>query len=454
MPNRTTIIGSCLAEPETEAIRILYMEDDVGLARLLQTHLGRHGYRVDLAVDGEQGLALVRQNSYQAVLVDYSMPVLSGMSVVRSLVELDRMLPVIMVTGNGDEKIAVEAMKLGARDYLVKDSELRYLELLPMVLEKVLLGRRLARERERMLLAIRESEERYRRLVELSPDGIVICCRARIEFANPAAVRLLGAEMAEQILGAMILGFVHPDSVSLFQAQLELIEASGVNVPWLEERFVRLDYRELNVEVSGVPFSYRGQPAVQILFRDITARIEATQLLERMAYYDQLTHLPNRALFFDRLQVNLAQANRYQFCFALLYLDLDGFKRVNDTLGHDRGDCLLSQVAGRLERCLRGSDTVCRMGGDEFVIIMSRIGAPEDAAVVAVKVVAALGYPFDLNGERCSIGGSVGISLYPRDADDADALLSKADGAMYEAKQAGGNRYRYCGLQADGGDCL
>ncbi|HEY5514018.1 MAG TPA: diguanylate cyclase [Geomonas sp.] len=446
-----------MPEPEAGPVRILYMEDDAGLARLLQTHLGRHGYRVDLAVDGEQGVALVRQNSYQAVLVDYSMPGVSGMAVVRSLVELDHSLPVIMVTGNGDEKVAVEAMKLGARDYLVKDLDLRYLELLPMVLEKVLLGRRLARERERMLGTIRESEERYRKLVELSPDGIVICCRSRIEFANPAALRLLGAEVPEQILGAMILGFVHPGSANLFQAQLELIEDSGVNVPWLEERFVRLDYAEFDVEVSGVPFTFRGRSAVQIIFRDITARVEAKQLLERMAYYDQLTHLPNRALFFDRLSINLAQAKRYGFVFAILYLDLDGFKQVNDSLGHDMGDSLLLQVAGRLERCLRSSDTVSRMGGDEFVIIMSRISAPEDAAVVAGKVVTALSAAFDLDGERCFIGGSVGISLYPADADDVDALLSKADSAMYRAKEAGGRNFQYFGRQAgraDGQDPL
>jgi diguanylate cyclase (GGDEF)-like protein/PAS domain S-box-containing protein len=446
MPNQTKI-SRLVPEPESEPVRILYMEDDLGLARLLRTHLGRHGYLVDLAVDGEQGLALVRQNSYQAVLVDYNMPVLSGMAVVRLLVEQDRSLPVIMVTGNGDEKVAVEAMKLGARDYLVKDLDLRYLELLPMLLQKVLLGRRLARERELMLNSIRESEERYRKLVELSPDGIVICCRSRIEFANPAALRLLGAEEPEQILGAMILGFVHPGSVHLFQAQLELIETNGVNVPWLEERFVRLDYAELDVEVSGVPFSLRGAPAVQIIFRDITARIEAKQLLERMAYYDQLTHLPNRALFFDRLSVNLAQAKRYGYCFAVLYLDLDGFKQVNDSLGHDRGDYLLKLVAGRLERCLRSSDTVSRMGGDEFVIIMSRISAPEDAAVVADKVIATLSAEFDLNGERCFIGGSVGISLYPGDADDVDALLNKADSAMYQAKQAGGRNFRYYTVQ-------
>jgi diguanylate cyclase (GGDEF)-like protein/PAS domain S-box-containing protein len=440
MPDRATITGK--HPGPSQEVRILYMEDDAGLARLLQKHLGRMGYRVDLAVDGEQGLALVREHGYQAVLLDYSMPALSGTSVLAALVELDPLLPVVMVTGNGDERVAVEAMKLGARDYLVKDLDMRYLERLPIILEKLLLGRKLARERERTLVAIRESEERYRKLVELSPDGIVICCDSRIEFANPAALHLLGAGQAEQLLGAMILGFVHPDSVDLFEAQLELIQHSGANVPWLEERFIRLDYAELDVEVSGVPFSYRGAPAVQIIFRDVTARTEAKQLLQRLAYYDQLTRLPNRALFFDRLTVQLAQAQRYRFSFALLYLDLDGFKQVNDTLGHDQGDRLLRQVAGRLEGCLRSSDTVSRIGGDEFVILMARIKSPADAELVATKIVNVLREPFYLDGECCRIGGSVGIGLYPDDAGGADALLSKADSAMYQAKQAGGNGFR------------
>jgi diguanylate cyclase (GGDEF)-like protein/PAS domain S-box-containing protein len=429
--------------PAPPPAKILYMEDDLGLARLLKRRLASHGYVVDIVADGEEGVALVEEESYDAVLVDYSMPVMSGIEVVRHLAQSGVRVPMIMVTGNGDEKVAVEAMKLGATDYLVKDVDMRYLELLPLVLEKVLVGRRLSQERERVLQSIGESEERYRKLVELSPDGIVICSRSRIEFANPAALRLLGAERPDQVLGELLLGFVHPASAELFQAQLELIESSGVNVPWLEERFVRLDYGELAVEVSGIPFNFRGNPAVQIIFRDITARVEAKQLLERMAYYDQLTRLPNRALFFDRLRMNLSQAKRYGYQFALLYLDLDSFKEINDTRGHDQGDLLLSQAAARLESCARSSDTVSRMGGDEFIILMARINRADDAAIVARKVLTAMTAPFDLSGERCVIGGSIGISIYPDDAEEADALVKKADMAMYKAKQQGGNNFLY-----------
>lgn len=429
--------------PAAQSSAVLYLGSDYGLARLLEVQLDRHGYRVGLTTDEAQGLELVRQGGYQVVLVDCHVPEGGGIAVLAGLLKIDPLLPVVMLTDNGDEHSAVEAMKLGASDYLLKDQDYRYLELLPMVLEKILMGRRLAEEREKTLRSIKESEERYRKLVELSPDGIVICCRSRIEFANPAAVRLLGAQNPEQILGVLILGFVHPDSVDLFQAQLALIEASGVDVPWLEERFVMLDYSQLDVEVSGIHFTYCGQSAVQIIFRDITSRIQAKQLLERLAYYDQLTSLPNRALFFDRLGMQVAQASRYGFDFGLLYLDLDGFKEVNDTMGHDQGDRLLVQVARRLEQGLRVSDTVARIGGDEFVVILARIGTAQDAAVVAGKLVEALKAPFELEGGCCSIAGSVGISRFPVDGRDADALLGAADRAMYRAKETGGSRFSF-----------
>jgi diguanylate cyclase (GGDEF)-like protein/PAS domain S-box-containing protein len=438
----TTIKPEAADAAEREPV-VLYMEDDLGLARLLQVQLGRHGYRVDLVEDGVQGLALVGERCYQAVLVDGNLPSQGGMAVLAALREADRLLPVIMVTATGDESSAVQAMKLGASDYLVKDREHRYLDLLPLVLDKVLLGHRLTLERQRTLESIRESEERYRKLVELSPDGIVICCNSRIEFANPAALRLLRAACPDDVLGANLLSFVHQDSATLFQAQLSLMESSGVNVPWLEERFVRLDLAEFDVEVSGVPFRYRGEPAVQIIFRDISTRVRAKQLLERMAYYDQLTQLPNRALFFDRFGVQLAQAKRYGFGFALLYLDLDGFKAVNDTLGHDQGDILLGQVALRLQGAVRCSDTVARLGGDEFVVLMARAASPDDAAVVADKVIKALLEPFELAGERRRIGTSVGISRFPDDAGDLDGLLGAADRAMYQAKRAGGSGFRF-----------
>ncbi len=181
---------------------------------------------------------------------------------------------------------------------------------------------------------------------------------------------------------------------------------------------------------------------------DVTEHKLAEQRIQRVAHHDSLTGLPNRLLFNDRLAQSIRLARRDKRGFALLFLDLNKFKLVNDTLGHDAGDELLQQVAARLRRELRDSDTVARVGGDEFTVILPDVGKPEDVEAVARKIVAALSAPIRLErkGRSVEIGTSIGVALYPADADDADALVSAADGAMYQAKQAGAG---YC-LRAGG----
>lgn len=164
--------------------------------------------------------------------------------------------------------------------------------------------------------------------------------------------------------------------------------------------------------------------------------------LYRSANYDKLTDLPNRSLFHDRLTQTLNQSKRYDRKFALMFIDLDGFKSVNDTLGHDAGDELLIKTAKRLLSCVRESDTVARMGGDEFTIILQSISTSENVELVAQKIINNLSDPFKLKENNAQIGASIGISLFPDNGDDMETLLKKADEAMYEAKKAGKNDYR------------
>ncbi len=160
------------------------------------------------------------------------------------------------------------------------------------------------------------------------------------------------------------------------------------------------------------------------------------------ANYDKLTELPNRSLFLDRLNQNLKESKRYEHKFAILFIDLDGFKSVNDTLGHDAGDVLLIKVAERLLECVRESDTVARLGGDEFTVILSNITSSDDAKTVARKVIETLSVPFNIKGHDAQIGASVGVSIYPDNGDETEILLKKADDAMYLAKDQGKNDYR------------
>lgn len=420
---------------------VLYMEDDPGLSILLQKGLTRKGFVVDTAVNGEDGLQKVAAGRFDVLLVDYNMPFLGGLDVIRILGEQGSSLPIIMVTGEGNESLAVEALKLGAADYVVKDAEMRYLELLPAVIGQVLYKQQLVKEHRTMQENLRESEERYRRLVELSPDGIAIHSKGRFSFVNPAGVRILGAVRAEQLTDRSLYDVVHPDYQAIVRSRMQRLEAQPGSAPWIEEKFIRIDGAVIDVEVASISFSLEGKLTFQTIFRDITERKQVEQRLEHLALYDPLTGLPNRALFFDRMGQLLSLAKRNHFVLALLYMDLDHFKKINDTLGHEAGDLLLQEASKRMASSTRRADTIARMGGDEFIGICGRITAAEDAVVVARKIVDVLSEPFDLKGHRCSISASIGISLYPADGDDAEILLNKADQAMYRVKQGGKGGY-------------
>ena len=176
--------------------------------------------------------------------------------------------------------------------------------------------------------------------------------------------------------------------------------------------------------------------------QDITARKAAEEQVKHLAHYDTLTNLPNRTLFNDRLRQALAIAKRDKVRMALMFIDLDEFKPVNDTYGHAVGDLLLKEVAVRIQDCLRESDTVARMGGDEFTVLLPVIEAEQDASVVAEKIRLALNQPFELAGKNLHISSSTGIAIYPEHGSDEKALLKNADTAMYYAKESGRNAVR------------
>jgi len=184
-----------------------------------------------------------------------------------------------------------------------------------------------------------------------------------------------------------------------------------------------------------VSIRWNERPATLNIVNDITARIEAEEKIKHLTQHDTLTGLPNRALLFERLERALAAAQRNHHLLAVLFIDLDGFKPVNDRYGHDIGDALLQAVAQRLQGLVRESDTAARIGGDEFVVLLPMIAADEDADNVAGKLHTALASPFDIHGQRIIISGSIGVALYPRDGDSAPALMQRADCAMYREKQ-------------------
>jgi diguanylate cyclase (GGDEF)-like protein/PAS domain S-box-containing protein len=461
---------------------------------------------------------------------------------------------------------------------------------------------------QRSAQALQESEERYRRLVEASPEPIGVHRDGKIVYANAAAARLFGAAAARDLIGKPVLDLVHPDDREDIVERIRAMQQEGTPAELAEERLLRLDGQPVDVEVLTIPITYEGSPAALAVVRDVTGRkraellqagqrqalemvargtpleevldslvrmieeqspglscsicmlspdgsrlipaaapnvpaefalalaegvpvgprsgscgtaahlraavvsgdiatdplwvdyreaalrshieacwslpilsgagdvlgtfamyystpripsaaeqrlveiaahiaglaierARAEETISHLAYHDHLTGLPNRALFHDRLTVALAQARRQKRTAAVLFLDLDEFKTVNDTAGHVLGDGLLQKVAERLTGVIREGDTAARMGGDEFAVLVPEVSSVDEVAQVAERVLEAFRRPWVLGGQEFHVTTSVGIAMYPTDSGDAESLLRNADDAMYEAKDQGKNRY-------------
>lgn len=239
-----------------------------------------------------------------------------------------------------------------------------------------------------------------------------------------------------------VLDAIHPDDRTLVESAFR--ESVANRTPWsVEHRLLMADGRVKHVQAKGeTSFDEKNQVLRGIgTVQDITEQKLAQERIAHMAHYDTLTNLPNRALFFDRLRHAIQVARRTKSGLTLLFMDLDGFKRVNDTMGHHAGDLLLIGVAERLSACVRESDTVSRLGGDEFTIILGEMHRQEDVIAEAQKIIQHISKPFDLEGSKAVIGISIGIARYTEEADNEDDLVRRANLAMYAAKSAGKNTY-------------
>nr|WP_315400238.1 EAL domain-containing protein [uncultured Duganella sp.] len=291
--------------------------------------------------------------------------------------------------------------------------------------------------------ALERSEERFRRIVHCAEEGIwEIDAAARTSFVNPKMARMLGYAI-EEMLDQPLVAFMDDEGRALLERNIARRQRGAAERH--EFKFLRKGGAELWVTLATNPIfdgdgAYLGALA---LVNDITATRASAELIWQQANFDALTALPNRHMFHDRLAQEVKKARREGVLLGLLFIDLDGFKQVNDSLGHDQGDLLLVEAARRLGACVRTSDTVARLGGDEFTVILSgleQIGAIER---VAQTIVARLARPFALGAARPTVTASVGISVFPADAVSPEELLRNADQAMYAAKQAGRNRYGY-----------
>ncbi len=297
-------------------------------------------------------------------------------------------------------------------------------------------------ERKRAEQALGESEERFRDLFENARDAMFSYdLRGRMLSANQRAAEISGYAI-DELLSLNISEIVAKD-FHVIGAEALKRTFNGDNAPYELEIVAKAGHR-IPIEItSRIILGRRGEPrTVQAIGRDVTDRKLAEETIRRLAYHDALTDLPNRALFEDRLQVALAQARRQNEQLAVMFLDLDSFKVVNDTLGHGAGDKLLQCVGRDLASMVRDGDTVARVGGDEFTLLLAGIEGPDDAIDVAKRILECLRQSRVINGTEFRTTGSVGITTYPADGDDGETLLRNADTAMYRAKERGRDRYQ------------
>jgi diguanylate cyclase (GGDEF)-like protein/PAS domain S-box-containing protein len=278
-------------------------------------------------------------------------------------------------------------------------------------------------------------------------DGIIMINEhGEIQGFNPAAEEIFGYSQEEALSRNLNILMPEPDRSrhdSYIKRYMETGLAHVLGVRGREVTAARKNGEEFPMEMSVSEMRLGGHRYFIGITRDITDRKRAEKKIAHLAHYDYLTDLPNRALFLDVLGHSIALAKRNKHKVAILFLDLDGFKKINDAHGHDAGDLLLKEVAVRLKETVRGSDAVARVGGDEFIIVLDNINSEDNVALVAHKINVALLAPFEVNGQPCQVGGSIGISMFPQDSKDSEQLIKLADDAMYMAKQSGKNSYKF-----------
>lgn len=434
---------------------LLLVDDEPLLLKSLHAILAPQGYRVEIAAGGEHAIEALQKHHFDLVLLDLGMPGITGYDVLEYISAHRIDTSVIVVSGDNSINSAIRALRSGAEDFLRKPYEPA--EMLHTV-ARTLAKRKLVKENEQMSRQLTQSEKWHRYLVNNSPDLIyTLDHEGNFTFLNDTVETLLGYRK-QDLIGRHYTSIVHDEDLAnanfvvnerrtgdraARNVELRLKASNQTAQPY--------EVRSLTIELSAMGMYEDGQPphipkrfiGTYGIAKDISARKKAEEMINYQAYHDLLTGLPNRVLFKDRLRLAIAQSRRSNQKFAVMFLDLDRFKVVNDTLGHVVGDELLLSVGSRLRHCLREGDTLARLGGDEFTLLLPQILDASDATVIARKILEALEKPFVIDGNELFATCSIGIAMYPDDGDTIDSLIKNADIAMYNTKAHGRNNFQF-----------
>jgi diguanylate cyclase (GGDEF)-like protein/PAS domain S-box-containing protein len=397
-------------------------------------------FQLECVQNLSDGLARLRKGGIRAVVADLFLPDSQGIETLDKLSLAAPCVPILVLSSLDDEGIASQAVQHGAQEYILKKNLDRYW--LPRALRNMI---------DRNAVEEALFNERERAQVTLNSIGDAVLSTdssGNVTYLNVVAEQMTGWSLKEASgrpvseVFRIIDGVTRQPARNPLDIAIEKNRTVGLTANCI---LIRRDGHESGIEDSAAPIhdrDGRGTGAV-IVFHDVSVARFMTLQMTHSAQHDFLTDLPNRLLLSDRLTQSIASASRYRHQLAVLFLDLDSFKHVNDSLGHAIGDKLLKAAGARLLAGVRKSDTVSRLGGDEFVVVLSSIDRSEDAALAATKLIAAMIAPYSIDQHDLHVSVSIGISLYPTDGIEAEALIQNADNAMYHAKEAGSNNYQF-----------
>lgn len=426
---------------------ILVVDDDADARTIMRAALRKAGYEVQLASGGADALRQYRAGRCDMVMLDVDMPGLDGHEVCRILrAEADPLLPIVMVTGMDDLASVQVAYDNGATDFIAKP------------VHWALIGHRVRYlfRMHQALVDLREAEARHAAVLDAVPDLLFEVDLDGTYLDHRAPRQDLLAAPAEVFLGRSITEVLPPAAAEVCMAALREAHRDGLSNGRQFQLALPQGMAWFELSVARKAVAPGERPRFIVLSREITDRKQAEVRIARLAFYDSLTGLPNRQSFLDRADRAVRRAAQKGERLAMLFIDLDGFKIVNDTLGHAAGDQLLRGAADRVREGLRPTDLVsrpmpllpggddglhlARLGGDEFTALLQDIERAEDALAVAARIGELMGQPFVIEGQTVRVGTSIGISIFPDDGSDAATLLKHADTAMYHAKAAGRGR--------------
>jgi diguanylate cyclase (GGDEF)-like protein/PAS domain S-box-containing protein len=446
------MLASARSKTTVMISRILLIQKDHADAKAIQAALAGSRdslFRVEWVQQCSVGVERLREyvshlragtRNLDAILLDLALPDTQGIETFDQLYAVAPNVPILVLTAPQDEATAKVAVQRGAQDYLLKDRWDAYL--LPKVLRSMI-------ERAANTEALFDEKERAQVTLNSIGDAVMSTdFSGRVTFLNVVAERLTGwsredgtGRPLEEVFH-LIDGVTRERVSDPMRRAIRENKTVGLTPNCM---LVRRDGFEAAIEDSAAPIHDRhGQiTGAVIVFHDVSAARELSLRMSHLAQHDSLTDLPNRVLLNDRLSQAMAIAQRGKTKLGLLYLDVDRFKTINDSLGHAIGDRLLQSVAQRLPACVRHADTVSRQGGDEFVILLSQLTQARDAAVIAEKILASLSVPYEIEQHTLYATVSIGVVTFPDDGPDADTLLKNADFAMYQAKESGRNCYQF-----------